>query len=82
MLPWLERSMLALPVGIQKRVRTPPPAQTGEIYEKLAVTHKTHCNNRSKIHFLFRLQKLGKGRDWVGMTISKIIVFANTDELG
>ena len=31
-----------------------PPAQTGEIQEKL-LTHKIHCNNWRKIHFLSRL---------------------------
>ena len=31
-----------------------PPAQTGEIKEKLP-THKIHCNDWSKIHFLPKL---------------------------
>ena len=40
-----------------------PPAQSGKIYEKL-VTHKTHCNNWSKIRFLSRLKIriLGSGK--------------------
>ena len=36
-------------------------AQTGEIYEKL-LTHKIHCNNWGKIHFLPKLNSKILGR--------------------
>ena len=39
-----------------------PPAQTGEIQEKL-LTHKIYCNNWSKTHFLSRLNYEILGRD-------------------
>ena len=66
-------------------VRT-SPAQTGEIQAKL-VTHKNHCNNWSKIHFLSRpysrilggLRMLGCGGN---KHLENYLFFVNGDELG